>query len=66
MRPYRYYFMNAANMITAADDIECANDHEAEEVAVRLLRERSTHSVEVWDQSRKVYGARNPGTDGRS
>lgn len=41
MHAYRCYFMNAAKMITAVEVIECANDGEAQQAALRLLRERS-------------------------
>ena len=60
MRAYRCYLMNTAKMITAVEVIECAGDDEARQAALRLLRERSPYAVEVWDEARKVFHARDP------
>ncbi len=58
MRAYRCYLMNRAKMITATEVIECADDIEAQQAALRLLDERSPYTVEVWDEARKVFHAR--------
>ena len=57
-RAYHCFFMNADKMITAAEVIECVDDDEARQGALRLLRQRSPYAVEVWDDTRKVFHAR--------
>ena len=54
MPTYRCYFLNKANAIVAVEEIECAGEEDARQAALRLLRERPSHAVEVWDRARKV------------
>jgi hypothetical protein len=58
MRAYQCFLMNTHKMITAVEVIECADDGDAQQGALRLLRQRSPYAVEVWDDSRKVFHAR--------
>jgi hypothetical protein len=58
MRAYQCFLMNTDKMITAVEVIECADDGDAQQGALRLLRQRSPYAVEVWDDSRKVFHAR--------
>jgi hypothetical protein len=58
MRAYHCFFMNRDKMITAVEVIECADDGEARQGALRLLRQWSPYAVEVWDDARKIFHAR--------
>jgi hypothetical protein len=58
---YHCFFMNTEKMITAVEVIECADDADAGQAALRLLRERSPYAVEVWNDARKVFHARGHG-----
>jgi len=51
---YRCYFLNKADAIVAVEEIECAGEEDARQAALRLLRERPSYAVEVWDRARKV------------
>ena len=54
MPTYRCYFLNKADVIIAAEEIECASEQDVREAALRLLRERPGYAVEVWDRARKI------------
>ncbi len=54
MQAYRCYFLNKAEAIIAVEQIECDSDEEARQVALKLLRERPGHAIEVWDRARKI------------
>ena len=52
---YRCYFLDQSDAISCHDDIECAGDGEAAQVALGMLRERSRdYAVEVWERARRV------------
>jgi hypothetical protein len=52
---YRCYFLDQSDAISCHDDIECAGDSEAAQVALGMLRERSRdHAVEVWERARRI------------
>ncbi len=51
---YRCYFLNKADAIVAVEEIECAGEEDARQIALRLLRERPDYAVEVWDRARKI------------
>jgi hypothetical protein len=53
MPTYRCYFLNKANAIVAVEEIECADEEDVRETALRL-RERPGYAVEVWDRARKI------------
>ena len=54
MPTYRCYFLSKAEVIVAAEEIECASEEDVREAALRLLRERPGYAVEVWDRARKI------------
>lgn len=66
MRAYHCFLMNTDKMITAVEVIECADDGEAEQGALRLLRQRSPYAVEVWNETRKVFHVRDPDAEANS
>jgi hypothetical protein len=52
---YRCYFLDQSDAISCHDDIECAGDGEAAQVALGMLSERSRdHAVEVWERARRI------------
>jgi rRNA processing protein Krr1/Pno1 len=56
MRAYRCYLMNKAGLISAVELIECAGDGDAQQAALKILRDNSQHhTIEVWDQARQVF-----------
>jgi hypothetical protein len=56
MRAYRCYFLDKAGAIAAVELIECGGDGDAQQAALKMLREQSQHhAVEVWDQTRQVF-----------
>lgn len=55
MRAYRCYLMNKAGMIAGVEIIDCAGDGDAQQAALKILRERSPHAIEVWDEARRVF-----------
>jgi hypothetical protein len=53
---YRCYFLDESDAILSHNDIECAGDGEAAQVALGMLRERSRdHAVEVWERARQIF-----------
>jgi hypothetical protein len=56
MRTYRCYLKNRAGEVVATELIECASDGDAQQAALKLLRDASQHhAVEVWDQAQQVF-----------
>jgi hypothetical protein len=55
MCDYRCYFINTAGHIGGVEEIECANDREAAQRALRLLAKQHKYdAIEVWDRDRLV------------
>ena len=54
MQTYRCYYLDKAEAIVAVEQIECDSDDEARQAAVKLLRERPSYAIEVWDRARKI------------
>jgi len=55
-RAYRCYLLNKAGLISAVELIECSGDGDAQQAALKMLRENSQHhAIEVWDQAREVF-----------
>jgi hypothetical protein len=54
MPTYRCYFLNKADVIVGAEEIDCASEEDVRQTALRLLRERPGYAVEVWDRARKI------------
>lgn len=55
MRAYRCYLLNKAGTIAGVEIIDCDGDGDAQQAALKILRERSPHAVEVWDEARQVF-----------
>jgi hypothetical protein len=56
MRSYRCYLLNKAGLISAVELIECGGDGDAQQAALKMLRENAQHhAIEVWDQARQVF-----------
>lgn len=52
---YRCYFISAAGHIGAVEEIDCANDAEATQIAIKIFAERPQHdAIEVWNRDRMV------------
>ena len=54
MLTYRCYFLNKADAIVGVEEIDCADDEDARQAALKLLRERPSYAIEVWDRARKL------------
>jgi hypothetical protein len=57
MYTHRCYLLDRAGGILSTADIECAGDDEAQQIAGRMLRDRSSYdyAVEVWDAARQIF-----------
>ncbi|HJT07296.1 MAG TPA: hypothetical protein VJ747_10235 [Stellaceae bacterium] len=43
-------------MISVVELIECGSDGDAQQAALKMLRDNSQHhTIEVWDQARQVF-----------
>jgi len=53
---YRFYFLNSANHIAAASqDVDCGDDADAEQTALRMLTSQGQYgAVEIWNGRRRV------------
>ena len=58
MTVYRFYYLDSADRIAAADVIYCDADAEAQARADGLLAASDHAGIEVWDQHQVVYRAR--------
>ena len=59
---YRFYYLDSADRIAAADVIYCDADAEAQARADSLLAASAYPGIEVWDQHQVVYRARKKKT----
>ena len=58
LEQYRCYFLDAADHIQAATDIEAEALSEAIDRGLAMLRERpQSRSIEMWQGAQKVYPA---------
>jgi hypothetical protein len=57
---YRFYFLDAADRVAAAEVFHCANDVDAQARADKLLTGSIHPAIEVWDRIQVVYRARKP------
>ena len=61
MNVYRCYFLNAANRIEAAEDLDAETLSEAVERAQSMLQSRPQHrAIELWEGARRVYPTNPP------
>jgi hypothetical protein len=58
MSVYRFYYLDSANRIAAADVGYCDTDAEAQARADKLLAASGHSGIEVWDRLQVVYRAR--------
>ena len=52
---YRYYFLDAADHVSATGLLDCDTDDQVQAPADRLLASSGHADIEVWDGGRHVY-----------
>ena len=57
---YRYYFLDAADHVSATGLVDCETDDQVHARADRLLASSDHAGIEVWDGGRHVYRADKP------
>ena len=57
---YRFYYLDAADRVAAAEVFHCDNDVDAQARAEKLLTGSIHPGIEVWDRIQVVYRARKP------
>jgi hypothetical protein len=57
---YRYYFLDAADHVSATGLVECESDEQVQVRADRLLASSGHAGIEVWAGGRNVYRADKP------
>jgi hypothetical protein len=55
---YRFYYLDAADRVAAAEVFHCDTDVDAQARADRLLAGSAYPGIEVWDRMQIVYRAR--------
>jgi hypothetical protein len=65
--PYRCCFVDGRGSVRAHETVECANEREAVELALRMWAHRPHHDgIELWQGARRLLWQMRPRSSGRA